>query len=142
MNVLVTVASSHGATESIGGRLAHAFASAGFAVSRIAPDDVVSVDRYDLVILGSAVYAGHWLDPAQRFAHRHARGLCGRQVWLFSSGPLGEPLVPPADPVEVLPIAELLDARGHKLFAEDPDWADVSAWARLIAYNVVLVPTG
>jgi menaquinone-dependent protoporphyrinogen oxidase len=31
----------------------------------IPPGDVGSLDGYDVVIIGSAVYMGHWLDPAK-----------------------------------------------------------------------------
>lgn len=39
--------------------------------------EVVAVEEYDAVILRSAVYMGHWLDPAKEFARRLFRGLEG-----------------------------------------------------------------
>jgi menaquinone-dependent protoporphyrinogen oxidase len=46
---------------------------------------------YDAVILGSAVYVGHWLEAAQRFVEKHRADLVARPVWLFASGPVGVP---------------------------------------------------
>ena len=43
------------------------------------------------MVLGSAVYAGRWLEPAREYAATHAGGLRTRPTWLFSSGPIGEP---------------------------------------------------
>ena len=65
-------------------------------------EEVDSLDGYDACVIGSAVYVGHWLDPARELVETHARALAGRPVWLFSSGPLGPPdkLKPEGDPVE------------------------------------------
>lgn len=41
------------------------------------------------VVLGSAVYLGHWLKEARDYAQRHQAALATGPVWLFSSGPLG-----------------------------------------------------
>ena len=57
----------------------------------IPPGDVASLDGYDAVIIGSAVYMGHWLDPAKDLVSRFGDALAGRLVWLFSSGPVGDP---------------------------------------------------
>jgi menaquinone-dependent protoporphyrinogen oxidase len=157
MNVLVAVASKHGATGKIGEKIAQVLADRGLHVERFLPDEVPSVEPYDAVILGSAVYAGHWLDPARRFAQRHAVALSERPVWLFSSGPLGEPPLPVEDPVDVTRISELIPVRGHRSFAGDlardrlglgeralvrmvrapygdfRDWAEIAGWARDIA---------
>jgi menaquinone-dependent protoporphyrinogen oxidase len=46
---------------------------------------------FDAVVLGSAVYAGRWLDPARQYAALYADVLRARPVWLFSSGPIGNP---------------------------------------------------
>ena len=54
------------------------------------PDQVESVIGFDAVIIGSGVYAGHWLEPAKRLIERETGALLARRVWLFSSGPLGD----------------------------------------------------
>nr|WP_245234741.1 flavodoxin domain-containing protein [Streptomyces flavochromogenes] len=43
---------------------------------------------YDGVVLGGALYAGHWTGKARRCARRNAEELRQRPVWLFSSGPV------------------------------------------------------
>ena len=87
-----------------------------------APDEIVDVAGYDAVVLGSAIYAGHWLEPATAFARRFAPTLSQRPVWLFSSGPVGDPrrkLVQKmtADPVELPELLALTRAREHRIFA-------------------------
>ena len=94
MHVLVCVASRHDATAEIGEAIARQLAHGGLAVSFRPPDDVSSLDGVDAVVLGSALYTGHWLEPAVRFAERHADELQSRPVWLFSSGPVGDPRRP------------------------------------------------
>ena len=94
MQVLVTVASKHGATEEIGQVLAGILREAGLSVTTSAPDEVSRLDTFDAVVLGSAVYAGRWVGSASAFADRFAADLASREVWLFSSGPIGDPAMP------------------------------------------------
>jgi menaquinone-dependent protoporphyrinogen oxidase len=70
------------------------------------------------VVLGSAVYAGHWLEPARELAERHAEALAARPVWLFSSGPVGDPPKPAEEEsVDVSGILGATGARDHRVFA-------------------------
>ncbi len=117
MNVLVTVASKHGATGEIGEIIAGVLRDAGLGAETRQPQDVVSLDGYDAVVVGSAIYAGRWLEAARAFADRHAAALATRPVWLFSSGSLGDPLTPAGEPPELVAIAAKLAARGHRSFA-------------------------
>ncbi len=117
MRVLVTTASKHGSTDEIGRAIAEALSQNGVEVGVLAPDDVISVHPYDAVIMGSAVYAGHWMSSMKKMAHRLAAELNERPIWLFSSGPLGDPPLPEEDPVDVAPIMEATGARGHVIFA-------------------------
>jgi len=50
------------------------------------------------VVLGSAVYLGQWMKPARELAERSAGAIASRPVWLFSSGPIGEPAKPADKP--------------------------------------------
>jgi hypothetical protein len=68
-----------------------ALAVNGIAVDIVPPEAVDSVEDYDAVILGSAVYTGRWLAPARDFAIRFRDPLATRPVWLFSSAPVGDP---------------------------------------------------
>jgi menaquinone-dependent protoporphyrinogen oxidase len=119
--VLVTFASRHGSTrelaealarelvESPAGRRADLFAAALPAESH--PDPAA----WDAVVLGSAVYAGRWLPPARDLATRCAGELRRRPVWLFSSGPIGDPPYPPDEPEDAASLTALLAPRGHRV---------------------------
>ena len=86
--VLVSAASQHGATAEIALAIGQVLAERGLTVAVIPPGDVGSLDGYDAVIIGSAVYMGHWLDPAKELVNRFHEALTDRPVWLFSSGPV------------------------------------------------------
>ena len=64
------------------------------------PQEVGAVEEFDAVVLGSAVYMGQWMRPARELAERSAAALAARPVWLFSSGPVGEPAKPADNPVD------------------------------------------
>ena len=129
-----------------------------------APEDVVSLEPYEAVILGSAVYMGRWLEPATAFADRFAEALPERRVWLFSSGPLGDPPKPAGDPVNVAAIEASTQAIEHRVFAGSMDkrelgfgeklviagvrapygdfrpWDEIAGWAQGIARAIEAVP--
>jgi menaquinone-dependent protoporphyrinogen oxidase len=77
------------------------------------------------VIIGSAIYTGHWLSHAKKLARSEREHLLQRPVWLFSSGPVGDPLVPEEPPIEVDALKELTGAREHRLFAGRLDKAEL-----------------
>lgn len=119
MRILVSTASRHGSTGEIGTRIAEALRAGlpGNAVVDVLPAaEVDDATSYDAVVLGSAVYIGRWLDDARHVAATLATQP-PRPVWLFSSGPIGDPPQPDEEPVEVTGIAEATHARGHRLFA-------------------------
>ena len=114
MKILVSVASRHGATGEIGEVIAGVLRDAGLAVQTRPPSDVTSLDDFDAVVLGSAVYAGRWMEEARRFAQRHHEQLRGRPVWLFSSGPIGVPLAPAEESADALQLVGELTARARE----------------------------
>jgi menaquinone-dependent protoporphyrinogen oxidase len=117
MRVLVTTASKHGSTDEIGRAIGVVLSEHGIDVGVLAPDDVISLHPYDAVIMGSAVYAGHWMSSMKKMAQRLAPELAELPVWLFSSGPIGDPPAPEEDPVDAAPMIEATGARGHVIFA-------------------------
>jgi len=163
MRVLVTTASKHGATAEIGRAIGDVLVAQGVEVRVLAPEDVASVEGFDAVILGSAVYAGHWMHSAIQLAEEFESELNRRPTWIFSSGPVGDPPKPDEDPVDVGHVRELTGARGHVIFAGKLDkrrlsfgeraivtafrapegdfrvWEDVRRWATEIA-NQLKVP--
>jgi len=116
MRVLVTAASRHGSTAEIATKLGETLAAAGIEADVRPPDEVASIAAYDGVVLGSGVYAGRWLASARRLVEREATALSSRPVWLFSSGPVGDPAQPAAEPVDVDAICKLTNAIDHRVF--------------------------
>jgi menaquinone-dependent protoporphyrinogen oxidase len=160
--VLVTAASMHGATSEIAQAIGQALSEQGFAVTVLPPGNVHAVEDYDAVIIGSAVYVGHWLDAAKDLVNRSRDALGTRPVWLFSSGPVGDPAGKLAqamdkEPVDVASVRAATHARDHRMFAgkldrkvltrpqrasllvfrglegDFRDWAEIRQWTEDIA---------
>lgn len=134
--ILVSAGSKHGATSEIAERLGETLRSRGLDVTVARPDEVGSVGEYEAVVLGSGVYAGHWLGDAKELADRVASSEPKPPVWLFSSGPLGDPPKPEEDPVDVESIAESTDARDHRVFAGKIDKSKLGFGERAIMVAV------
>src|SRR6266511_3734374 len=73
MTVLVSAASKHGSTAEIATAVARVLQERGLAVDVRPVENVTLVDGYEAVVLGSAVYAGHWMESAGRLATRRSR---------------------------------------------------------------------
>ncbi len=116
MKVLVCAASKYGATAEIARAIADVLAERGCEVTVIPPEEVGAIGEFDAVVLGSAVYMGHWMKPARELVQRSAAALGARPVWLFSSGPVGEPPKPADNPVDVSEILQATRARDHRIF--------------------------
>ena len=162
-DVLVVVASRHGGTAEIAEALARGLAdcpagrAAGLSATVLPAQQRPGPGPFDAVVVGSAVYAGRWLDAALHYVIQYAGTLRSRPVWLFSSGPIGEPPFPPDEPYDAATLATLTGARAHATFPGrlDPsrlsfgeramatamrapvgdfrDWDAIAAWAAQIA---------
>jgi menaquinone-dependent protoporphyrinogen oxidase len=117
MRVLVTAATKYGATAEISAAIAEVLDEHGLEATVLPPEQIKGIDGYDAVVVGSAVYAGHWLKPARELVERHSAALANRPVWLFSSGPVGDPPKPAEDPVDVADLLVATGAREHRIFA-------------------------
>jgi menaquinone-dependent protoporphyrinogen oxidase len=117
MKVLVSAASKHGSTDEIARAIGDVLTERGIETEVTPPQEVTTVEGHDAVVLGSAVYAGRWMKEAKELVERSAGALADIDVWLFSSGPIGDPPKPEEDPVDVAEIAERTGARGHRIFA-------------------------
>jgi menaquinone-dependent protoporphyrinogen oxidase len=80
----------HGATFEIAQAIGRVLARRGLSVEVERLENVHSVDAFSVVVLGSAIYYGQWLESAKELVHDQSFALQARPVWLFSSGPLGE----------------------------------------------------
>lgn len=126
MRVLVSTASKHGATAQIGEAIAAHLSSAGHDLIVRDSAQVHDLDDADAVVLGSAVYAGHWLKPARELVDRLGPQLAERPVWLFSSGPVGNPPKPAEDAVDVAGAVAATGAVEHRVFSGLVDKAQLS----------------
>lgn len=141
MKALVTVASRHGATAEIGERITKRLRDDGVAAEIHAPESITSLDGFDLAVVGSAVYAGRWLPAARTFVERMADDLAAVPVWMFSSGPVGDPLFPSDEPEEPAALAAHIGAREHRVLAGRVDRALLTRAERVIM-RVMRAPTG
>jgi menaquinone-dependent protoporphyrinogen oxidase len=118
MRVLVTYGSKRGGTAGIAEMVARTLVERGFQVDVKPPSEVESVDAYDAVVVGGALYSLLWHRDARRFVKRHTEGLRARPVWLFSSGPLDDSAardeLPPVKQVQRL--MARIRAQGHITF--------------------------
>ncbi len=159
-NVLVSAASRHGATVEIADTIAATLRECGLETEVHPPEEVPNVARYDAVVLGSALYAGRWLRPARELLERSSDRFADRMVWLFSSGPVGDPPRPEDDPVDLPQMLETTSAIEHRIFAgclnrkkltipekllatvfrvpdgDYRDWTAIQSWAHTIADTV------
>ncbi|MGW7520117.1 flavodoxin domain-containing protein [Streptomyces sp. NPDC054796] len=117
-HVLVAYGSKHGSTAEIAQWVADALSAHGHEVTVRPADEVRSLDGYDGVVLGSALYAGRWHRGARRFARQYRADLAVLPVWLFSSGPLDGSAAERDIPAtrQVQRIAARLGAREHVTF--------------------------
>ena len=158
--VLVAYGTKHGATAGIAEAIGRTLAAAGLAIDVQPARRVRSLDGYRAVVLGSAVYAGRWRSDAIRLLRRPQ--LLDREVWLFSSGPVGEDSGDPEQqerwtrPPRVEQLARDIGAHEHVVFGgmvdvdagfirrkmarkippelrDRRDWVAIEAWAQTIA---------
>jgi menaquinone-dependent protoporphyrinogen oxidase len=150
--ILVAYGSKRSATAEIAEAIAETLRESGLEVDCLEAGDVKRVDGYDGVVLGSAVYMRRWRREARRLLRRHATELAKRPLWVFSSGPVGDPAKDnPAwlEPHRTIAEVERLGARAHVVFGgrseatsippefrHRRDWDEIRAWAGRIAAEV------
>jgi len=168
LRVLVTAASRHGATAEIATAIRDELERRGLTATVLPPVEVSTLDGYDAVVLGSAVYVGHWLQSAMDLVTRCRAEFAARPVWLFTSGPVGEPSGKLAqqmgtDPVELSLLRDATGFREHKIFpgrlnpkslpwtqrmslalfrgltGDFRDWEEISRWADGIADQLAAI---
>lgn len=118
MLILVAFGSKRGGTEGLAQMVADGLREEGLTVKVQPAREVKSVDAYDAVIVGGALYAFRWNRDAKRFVKRHVSELRSRPTYFFSSGPLDDSAtkkdIPPVKGVQEL--MERVGARGHITF--------------------------
>jgi menaquinone-dependent protoporphyrinogen oxidase len=141
VNILISVASRYGSTNEIAAVIGQELRGAGHTVDIYSPDDVRSLEPYDAMIVGSAVYAGNWLPVARDFVHQHRARLAQVPVWLFSSGPLGDDPQPKGDPDQIPELMAAIGAREHTVFVGKLDKGNLGLGERLVS-RIVGAPEG
>jgi menaquinone-dependent protoporphyrinogen oxidase len=156
--VLVAYATKHGSTTEIAYAIAEELGRHQLDADCRRAGDVNTLEGYDAVVLGSAVYMKRWQPEARRFLRKHAEELAQLPFWIFSSGPFGEhPDLAWSEPPRVVAKAEQLGVRDHVViggrlpvepsgimeralvrdtpaeFADQRDWSEIRAWATGIA---------
>ncbi len=140
MRVLVTTASRHSSTAEMGAAVARVLRLRGIHAVELLPGQVWDLSDYDAVVLGSAVYGGRWLPAAVSFVTRLGPQLSTMPVWLFSSGPVGDPPVPARRP-DVTRIVASTKARDHRVLAGRLDAASLGFVSRAMV-RIVKAPSG
>ncbi|TCC30799.1 flavodoxin domain-containing protein [Kribbella speibonae] len=158
--VLIAYASKAGATAGIAGAIGAELTARGHDVDVVDVNRVKDLTRYDVVILGSALYMRRWRKDAVRFLRHNVDALRDRQVWLFHSGPVG----PDKDQAQDMPpavrrLAQEIGAPPAVTFAgslepdtakgflarrlatgdlagDSRDWTKIRAWATNISTTI------
>jgi len=145
MRVLVTAASRHGGTDEIarriGDELERALDFQALEVHVRPADAVDDVLTYDAAVIGSAVYMGRWQEPARRLVEAVDASRRELPVWLFSSGPIGNPPQPEGDSEDAIALAALPFVREHATFAGRLDKHDLRLTERAVV-KAVRAPEG
>ncbi len=151
-------ASKHGSTKDISEYICQELQKSGLTAVSFAAVNAPSPTPYDIVVLGSAVYAGSWRKDAIKYVENHKSILKQKTIWLFSSGPVGDPLKPTAEnsvhldntidslkPLEHIIFSGKIDRNalsfGEKAIAsalhvpegDYRDWEAIAEWAKKIA---------
>jgi menaquinone-dependent protoporphyrinogen oxidase len=88
MKILVAYASKNGSTAEIAEAIAEVLRQRGHPCDVLSVDALRSLGAYQAVVLGSAVYSGHWMKEAVHFLRSHQ--FSELPLFIFSSGPIGD----------------------------------------------------
>ena len=136
MRIVVAAASKHGATTEIAEAIATELVRRGLTAEVAEPAAVTTLDPYDAVVLGSGLYLGRWQNSAKSMVDRLGPELLKRPVWLFSSGPVGEPPKPTEESPDVAALVTATGAREHLTFSGRIDKSELSLGERAVVAAV------
>lgn len=141
MRVLVVWESKHGGTADISFAIGEVLRERGLHVSLFeaasAPEDM----EFDAYVIGSAVYSGHWMKRIKQFVHDNRVRLLAHPVWLFSSGPVGDPPRPAQPPADLAALFGDTAPRDSVVFSGKLQRAKLSFAERAMA-TTLLAPSG
>jgi menaquinone-dependent protoporphyrinogen oxidase len=87
-SVLLAYATRFGSTQEVAETVAASLREAGLKVDLQLMSQVKSLDQYEAVVLGAAIYNTRWHAEAHQFVARHQAALTQRPVAIFTLGPL------------------------------------------------------
>jgi menaquinone-dependent protoporphyrinogen oxidase len=133
--VLVVHATRMGSTAEIAEAIGRQLSSRGFEVDVRPSTSAMDARLYDAVVVGSAVYLGHWDKNALHYLQAQAPDLAERPTWLFQSGPCGaETLEHAGTQHHVIDVCSRIGAAPPKTFGGNLDPARARTWlARRLA---------
>ena len=152
MKVLIAWSSRHGSTREVAAAVAETLEQEGLPAELRRADEVASLEGYDAVVLGTALYMGRPQAEARTFLRRHARGLRTLPFAAFALGPgkeadfessreqLAKALAhAKAEPAVTEVFGGAIDPKAlrfpfNRMEAVDlRDWEAIRAWARSLA---------
>ena len=90
-SVLVGYATRYGSTEEVAEAVGKTLRECGLEVEVRPVREVRTLDGYDAVVLGAALYMFRWHKDARRFLSRHRKALADLPVAVFALGPVKDP---------------------------------------------------
>jgi len=87
-SILLAYASRFGSTQEVAEAIASTLSEAGLEVDLQPMQEVNSLDRYDAVVLGAAIYNAKWNAVAHQFVSQNQDALRQLPVAIFTLGPL------------------------------------------------------
>ena len=87
-SVLVTYATRYGSTQEVAETIAAVLGDAGLVVDLQPMRQVRTLEGFDSVVLGAALYVFRWHSAAHRFVARHKTALLERPTAIFTLGPI------------------------------------------------------
>jgi len=90
-SVLVAYATKYGSTQEVAEAVAATLRESGLTVEIKPAREVRTLEGYDAVVLGAALYMYQWHKDALGFLSKHRKALAGRPVAVFALGPVHAP---------------------------------------------------
>jgi menaquinone-dependent protoporphyrinogen oxidase len=86
--ILLAYASRYGSTQEVAEAITIDLRKTGLKVDVRPMSEVKTVEGYDAVVLGAAIYSSRWHPDAHRFLSKQQEALSRRPVAIFALGPL------------------------------------------------------
>ena len=87
-SILLAYASRFGSTQEVAETIAATLREAGLEVDLQPMQEVKSLDRYDAVVLGAAIYNAKWNVVAHQFVSQYQDAITQLPIAIFTLGPL------------------------------------------------------